>query len=167
MKPPCYIGEAKWKKEREHSELWLALTAQETVLFNYLYGRLSILDDKVAALLTFNSILLAAASLAWTKIVELPGVKLIFLHGAALAWLISTIICLCISFLKWEHLCPRERIDHDYRDKIIEVTIRRTRAYNFALAFIFVALMIFVSVWVWLSISKPQPDMHPSLVSLY
>jgi hypothetical protein len=146
---PWYITQSKWDKEQDHVAIRLQIANNaKTVVLGYLYERLNVLDAKVAALLTFNSILLAAASLVWAKIVELPGAKPLFLYVAALAWLVSTFTCLSISFLKWEHLRNSGSSYDHYRDKIIKVTIRRTCAYNFAVGLIFLVLIVFVSMWV-------------------
>lgn len=145
MKKAWYISQKIWDKEEEHvTERLKYANGEQSEVFSYLYDRLSILDGKVSALLTVNSILLAAAGLAAPLVRVVPAEKPIFVF-AALIWLLSTILCLGISFVKWEHLCKDADVDA-YQGQIIRVTLFRTFFYNLAVALI-LALLIYIAFW--------------------
>lgn len=157
MEKPRYIRRKTWQRELRHVEIRESLDPNKRDVLAYLYQRLSILDTKVAVLLTVNSILLAAISVAGSRIDKLPSAKYLFLIATPV-WLFSTVICLSISFLKWEHMHnATSSLDH-YRGKLIKVTIRRSFLYNIAVALILI-LVCGVATWAWI-----EALVHPSHV---
>jgi hypothetical protein len=142
VQKPFYITSAKWNKEQDHVRGRMRISGgSQTEVLNYLYDCLNIIDTKVSSLLTFNSILLAVASFAGRPVVaQLPRARVLLLFVAGVAWLASTILCLAISFLKWEHLDIQAGDFDDYRDKIIIVTTRRTHTYNIAVGLILISI---------------------------
>jgi hypothetical protein len=147
MEKPSYITRSKWNSEQGHVAGRMAISGQSKVaVAEYLYGRLNIIDAKVSSLLTFNSILLAVAAIfVGFQTIILSSLDKWLVKGSAICWLGSTLCCLAISFLKWEHLDSSAGNFNSYRNKIIVVTIRRTTIYNIAI-FLIIAALISVSV---------------------
>lgn len=143
MEKPSYISRSKWNTEQGHVSGRMVISGQsKEAVSEYLYGRLNIIDAKVSSLLTFNSILLAVAAIfVGFQTISLSSTDRWLVKGSAICWLGSTVCCLAISFLKWEHLDSSAGNFDDYRDKIIVVTIRRTVIYNIAIFLIIVALV--------------------------
>jgi hypothetical protein len=136
---PSFISPGRWQKELDHMKVRRALEGgSQTELVNYLYERLNIVDTKASSLLTFNSILMAVVGFTVTAGFGKESPQLSLNHCPCglklllIIWLISSFCCLRISFLKWARLRDAEDFDA-YTRKIAEVTIRRTRWYNFAL----------------------------------
>jgi hypothetical protein len=163
---PRYVRQKTWERELAHAEEREKLDSGTLEGLNYLYQRLSILDDKIAGLLTLNSILLAAVSFGASQISDFPWARELLLWGAMPAWLASTIICLSISFLKWERIHnPHASLRH-YKAKLIKVTVRRTLLYNISVALI-LALIVVGGIWAWAGVyHKPSRDQSAGAVSL-
>jgi hypothetical protein len=82
------------------------------------------------------------------------------------AWLASTILCLSISFLEWERIHEPFASFRHYEAKLIKVTLRRTFAYNIAVALI-LALIVGAGIWAWVGIChKPSGNRSADNVSL-
>lgn len=153
MKKPWYIPRKVWDREVKHVECRETLTSDSSKeqgpdrlkIFEYLYQRLSILDAKVAVLLTVNSILLAAISVAGSRIGKIPATQWVF-SIAIVVWLIATGICLWISILKWQHMHNVRSSREHYLGKLIKVTVRRTFSYNVAVGLILV-LVLSLAFW--------------------
>jgi hypothetical protein len=134
-------NDAAWAKEDAHFERWATMEDGQARAFDYLYGRLAIIDSKVASLLTFDSLLIAAVTIVVQSdhYLDLLDRVLLLLVGSAL--LSSTVMCLLMCGLKWEYLAPENVAESgtggglttgDYRRRIIGVTRRRTARYNLA-----------------------------------
>lgn len=125
----------------------------------YLYLRLAAIDSKVSGLLTFNSIFVATIAflegsdaekkMHWMDIGSLGplpiAISLIF-------WLLSIILCLWISRLKWQSILTQRSGCIEYLKNIVTVTTIRTRIFNLSLYAIMVALAflllpIFYNLW--------------------
>lgn len=169
MRKPRYIPRTTWDRELEHVACREKLASDKSdksdkpdkpdklKIFEYLYQRLSILDTKVAVLLTVNSVLLAAISVAGSRIDKVPSARWVFLIGTPI-WLLSTVICLSISFLRWEHMHNVTSSRDHYLGKLIKVTIRRSFLYNIAVALI---LVLVPSLAIWAMIVVAHDRGHP------
>ena len=147
---PPFISDSRWQKELNHIKGRSVLGGgSQPDLIDYLYGRLNIVDTKASSLLTFNSILMAVVAITVTAdfathFPQLSPTR----HGTVpmecivIIWLISSLCCLRISFLKWESLEADAGNFDTYVQKIAAVTIRRTRWYNFALALMVVDILV-------------------------
>jgi hypothetical protein len=131
----------------QHLEKRGRLDPSEIQTAEYLYTRLSIIDAKMSELLTFNSVLIAAASLLLSSDINSKvhlldsGITIrLFVVLSALLWMVSTGFCLWMSWLKWEHLSPNRSFD-DYRRYIATETLKRTRGFNIALTCIALAVL--------------------------
>jgi hypothetical protein len=163
---PDYIRKKTWERELTHVQEREKLESGTVEGLNYLYQRLSILDDKVAGLLTLNSILLAAVSFGGSQLSDFPWARQLLLWGAMPAWLASTIICLSISFLKWEGIHNHWASLSHYKAKVIKVTVRRTFLYNIAVALILI-LIVGAGIWAGIGIYlKSSHDRSADTVSL-
>src|SRR5436309_11701709 len=79
---PWYFRKKAWERELEHVLAREELDPEQVEGVNYLYQRLSILDDKVAGLLTLNSILLAAVSFGGPQLGDFPWARQLLFWGA-------------------------------------------------------------------------------------
>ncbi len=106
----------------------MGLTPDAQAEHDYLYECLSILDAKASALLSFNSILLAA--LALTVTIGENRLTSVLLSGLVLSGL-SSLLCLRVV---WVHWTPTETFS-DSRHlfiTLLEVRDRRTVVYRIA-----------------------------------
>ncbi len=145
---PRYITTNKWILEQNHLK---GKTSKEgkghTIEYDYLYGRLNIIDGKVSSLLSVNAIFLAVAGVLALKLPEsVDCFNMCLLKASVITWLLSTALCLSVSFLKWEYLNDDASNYQTYMDKIISVTVARTHFYNAAVILIVVSGILFTVV---------------------
>jgi hypothetical protein len=145
---PSFISPRRWQEELDHLKGRCALEGgTQSELVNYLYERLNIVDTKASSLLTFNSILMAVVGFTVTANIGRES-QLSLRHGPfamkllVIIWLISSICCLRISFLKWARLRADAGDFDAYTRNIAAVTITRTRWYNFALGLMVLDLAV-------------------------
>jgi hypothetical protein len=103
---------------------------QETVFaHNYLYSCLSILDSKAHGLLTYDSIVLAAASLVLTIFARTfnAGSVLIFIALVCSAFAAS--LCLYVIWIYWTETADFQKSDGLFVE-LLKVRNRRTIAYR-------------------------------------
>ena len=140
---PTCIAIEKMMQEKNNVLGRLSYDGKEkSVAFDYLYNRLNILDSKVSALLSVNGIFLAVAGIITGKL-SLSAGHIILLKVSIIFWVISTALCLMISRLKWEYLDTTASNSQFYIDKIIAVTVMRTRSYNAALGFVILSIILY------------------------
>lgn len=147
---PWYITTEKWNYECNHLKGKSSDTGESCVTaFDYLYNRLSIIDGKVSSLFSANTILLAVAGFLAFKFpysVSCDSASILVLKASAILWLVSTLLCLFVSFLKWEYLDSTASNKDKYIGKIMSVTVRRTHCYNIAVTLISLSILSFLYV---------------------
>jgi hypothetical protein len=120
-------------------------------IFDHLYGCLTILDDKSAALLSFNSIITAVFALFILSKEDM--VLSVLLYGGIVLLVMS---CLLLLSVVWIHWSGTEELQDLDQHGLTLLRVRRTRTIRYRLAWFFSTLSmvsLFVYILLFLAIS--------------
>ena len=153
-KKPKLISQEEWDEEINHIKAKSELSESDnSIIIQYLYERLNIIDSKVSSLLTANTIFLAIISVLVTTrgqslFEQISTGNAYLLKSSIVMCIASTVICLFVGLLKWEFLKDStEESKKIYINTIIAVTTKRTLYYNLAVVLILFAAGIFFIVY--------------------
>lgn len=128
-----WLVEGVYKKEnkRRHLLAVRSLRPREDNAFehDYLYSCLSILDTKAQALLAFDSILMAAASIALSLIPGSMSLGDFLIFSSLVASGTSSALCLSVVWIYWSDTSDLEPSD-DLFMRLLAVRNRRTIGYR-------------------------------------
>lgn len=122
---------------RTHAEIEAHIAAlskthtdpKHQALFAHLYGCLSILDDKCASLLAFNSIVIAVFAIFMTAKVTSTGFLIVNIGMAAA--LLSSLFLMSVVWIHWSTTADLE----DLREHAVRLlAVRRSRTIRYRLA---------------------------------
>ena len=113
---------------------------KEFVLLNFFYENLNILDNKSQSLLQFNSIILAILTF-WIDRHKNYNLVLIVYYLSFIFFLISSLLCLKISFLKWTNLEELKNTNLSLYN-LVKLRNKRTKKYRLALILSLLSVMI-------------------------
>ena len=145
--PHKWLTDGVYAGPRKHEHLksieQLQPHEDDTFVHDYLYGCLSILDTKAAALLQYDSILLAASSLALASFPKAvtPGSITVFI-GLVLSGL-SSVLCLHVIWIHWTETKEFHN-SHKLFVRLLEVRNRRTVAYRLAWTVSLIAMVCLI-----------------------
>jgi hypothetical protein len=138
-------GVYRGDQKREHLGSIRKLQPQQDDAFEheYLYGCLSILDTKASALLQYDSIMLAATSLALASFPRNITIGSILVFAALAISGLSAALCLNVIWIYWTETTEFANSANLFV-RLLEVRNRRTVSYRIAwlLAYGAVALLI-------------------------
>jgi len=110
---------------------------EHQALFGHLYGCLSILDDKCASLLSFNSIVIAVFAIFMTTDITPTGFLIVNIGMAGV--LLSSLLLMSVVWIHWSTTADLQ----DLREHAVRLlAVRRSRTIRYRLAWWFSTLAI-------------------------
>ena len=132
-------------KTREEMESHVAALSkthtdpEHQVLFGHLYGCLSILDDKCASLLSFNSIVIAVFAIFMTTDITTTGFVIVNIGMASV--LLSSLLLMSVVWVHWSTTVDLANL-HEHAVRLLAVRDSRTIRCRLAWWFSTLAIVI-------------------------
>jgi hypothetical protein len=112
---------------------------EHQALFGHLYGCLTILDDKCASLLSFNSIVIAVFAIFMTANITTAGFVILNIGMAGV--LLSSLLLMSVVWIHWSTTADLK----DTREHAVRLlAVRRSRTIRYRVAWWFSTLAIVV-----------------------